>query len=165
MDLAAILTALGLIVTIWLAYWTFKRTEVLRIKDTLIGKVEDLPIWLLNQVGASDLIQIDELYSGKISHLEMRLKQLNQYAKHVFAGDEFLSALRNVNIEKIKKEDVYAVHNLVFDLIEKIEIEYFNFYYSKYAFYHRFIKPHAAIGVLLLAYSPLYFVIYFVFIK
>ncbi len=157
------LTIFGFVVSLFIAFWAFKRTEVSRIKDVFISKAEDLPVWLLTQLNQNDYYQIENLYAGKLTHLEMRLKQLNLYAKHKFASDVFFDDLRNVDLETLTKEDAFKVHEIVFNLIERTEEEYFKFYYS---FCSRFIAPHSKkflyVTFFFLNYSPLLFLIYFI---
>lgn len=154
------LTVIGFVVSVSIAYWVFKRTEVSRIKDVFVSKAEDLPVWLLSQLNEQDLYQIESLYSGKITHLEMRLKQFNRYARHDFASGNFFNDLRNVDIEALTKEDAFRVHGFVLDLVERIEEEYFELYYS---WYSRFIKPNGAALFFVFIYSFHIILLYLIF--
>lgn len=166
MDTGSLLTLVGFAVSVVIAYWGFKRSEVTRIKDVFISKAEGLPEWLLAQINERDFYQIESLYSGKITHLEMRLKQLNRYANCEFANNDYLNRLRSVNLESMEKKDAFEVHSLVMDLIEVIEEEYYDFYYAV-SWYDRYIKRyfHLLFYVVLIAlkYSFLAILIYLIF--
>ncbi|OUR63480.1 hypothetical protein A9Q79_10270 [Methylophaga sp. 42_25_T18] len=110
----------------------FKRGEVARFKDRLVDRLSAtndwlLKEWFLNEKNYSGFM-LEELLTSKITHIELRMEQYNNFIGYSLIDTKCLSNLRDFDVGA-KRDEVAAIifSESVSDIIEHIE-ETFSIY-------------------------------------
>ncbi len=146
---------------------TLKRGELARVKDTLIKTLNELPTWVATKLDSKiSVLQLEDIYAGKISSIELMIKQLNGH-KNQIVDINLITKIRNIDIasykttistgdsehdkeerkeeerkeEERKSELMFQLDTLTFELVSHIENEYFSSLFSSFNL-PRFIEAH-----------------------
>ncbi|MPW31529.1 hypothetical protein F9L16_21370 [Agarivorans sp. B2Z047] len=150
-----------------------KISQVNELKSDVLNQVSDLSSWFERQserVG-DDFIYLEQIYSNKLTSIELLAKQLNSVSRSNLAKIDCFVALRLIDIEPKSKYFLKGPHfdgversiNIAsMDLVDSINTAYFevfskpNFLFR--LFHERLIEIKALIfsGVLLLVYFNLF---------
>jgi len=127
-----VITALGWGFLFYLNTRTIKKSEISRMKDRAIDRIEKTQEWYIKEYiktkSDSERREIEDYFSGKISHIELRLAQLNKYiGKEIFLPEclvDWRAIDNTANNEKQKQEKLKIVHDISLDIIDYIESNY-----------------------------------------
>lgn len=111
---------------------TLKKSEISRMKDRVIDRIEKTQEWYIkeywNSKSDSERTEIEDHFSGKISNIEMRLSQINNYiGRNVFSSDclvEWRSIDNTAANNTDKKKTIKSIHDVSFQIIDYIESRY-----------------------------------------
>ncbi|SIQ14358.1 hypothetical protein [Marinobacterium stanieri] len=124
---------IGWLIVLLLNNRTLKRSEISRIKDRLIDKLDSCISWLDSEIN-SDAFEpslAEVQLSGKATLIELKVRQLNHYVGTELLPVSEISNIRALDVfQPNKAELLVEATETISDLIEKVEIRYDEFYFS-----------------------------------
>lgn len=106
---------------------TLKRSEISRLKDRLVDKINTECAWCINEIQReSPSNQIEQIFSGKLTQIELRLNQINHYVGCELLKERMLFKLRDIDLlgSDSVENKVHMIYSESADLIEHIEHSY-----------------------------------------
>lgn len=136
---SVIIAVLGWLYLYYLHTRTLRRTEISRIKDRLVARIEEIQTWYLQQLSSDcdDVTLLESLLATKVTHVELRILQINHYVGRDLIPIEWLTPLRALEVLPNNRESVSAINQICADLIEGIETSYDSLFFRK-NFFARF---------------------------
>jgi hypothetical protein len=130
---------LGWSFTVYFQYVSNRRAEALKRKDKIIDKLDDLSGWIESEISKEDfsLTDTETSYSGMVSHIELRVRQLNSHVGRQILDPNELSILREIEIHsslEFNKRLPYVVREASSDVIERVEAECDREYFGQRGF-------------------------------
>ncbi|MFT4929851.1 MAG: hypothetical protein ACI8WB_005986 [Phenylobacterium sp.] len=114
---------------------TLRRSELSRLKDNLTKALEDLFDWLDETARKQELgaLELEEALASKISLIEFRFRQLNDYAKFTLFDPTSLAVMREIDTAILveQKKLPQHIHNQQYDILEQIEQSYHQHYFKQ----------------------------------
>lgn len=112
---------LGWIYLLYLNNRTLRRSEISRLKDRLVDKIEKLePSYIeeSDRLPTSDPLLLEHFLATKTTHIELRIAQLNHYIGTNIVPVDKLLPLREFDTSE---KDPSTLREIISDLIEQIE--------------------------------------------
>lgn len=127
-----IITAFGWGFLFYLNTRTLKKSEISRMKDRVIDRIEKTQEWYskeyLKTNSSSERTEIEDYFSGKISNIELRLTQINNYiGKDIFSPNclvEWRSIDNTASDKNQKQTTLKEIHDASLNIIDYIERNY-----------------------------------------
>lgn len=113
---------------------TLRRSEISRLKDRLVDKVENTYEWLVKELEdeSCDRLVLESNLSAKVTQVELRVRQLNHYVRCEIVTTENLAILRNIDVAQSNKQYLINIANeAIADTIESIESSYDSHYFEQ----------------------------------
>lgn len=132
----------GWIFTFYLSTRAIARSEISRLKDRLVDRIEKNIDWFNTEINKSvELLYLESEIGARATQLDLRFTQINHYAKCEILELDWLTPLRDFNLfsQAEKKEITRDFQGLAYDLIEKIELSY-DCHFYKSSYFNRLIK-------------------------
>ncbi len=122
------IAVLGWIYSTYLSYRSGRRTEVSRLKDRLVDKVEKAGQWYVDSIkGAALDSMTEQILTNKVSQCETRLRQINTYVGCEICSVEIFKSLRDIDPSQYSansRQFICDVHEIFASTIDKIEEGY-----------------------------------------
>lgn len=122
---------------------TLRRSELSRLKESLTKELENLFDWLGETAKEKEIeeedekelkaLELEDELAIKISLVEIRFRQLNDYAKFLLFNPAVLSGIRKIDTEILLKgrKLPQEIHIKQYDILEDIEQSYHQHYFKK----------------------------------
>jgi hypothetical protein len=113
---------------------TLRRSEISRLKDRLVERVEAIRSWYVDEirldVDGKCRMSLEQNLAAQITQIELRMKQLNFYIGCEVVDFEDLASIREIDndIDRSTQDIVESVHYEFSNLIENIEISYDSYF-------------------------------------
>lgn len=119
---------------LFLSNRTIRRAELSRLKDQLIGQIEELSTWFEEALKSNDytVISLERAYTAKVARIDLLLQQLNGLSKRDLINTGILFAFWNLDIEAIHvTKKLINVNDFQQDAIESIEVSYHSTFFKE----------------------------------
>lgn len=136
------LVIFGWLILLLLSNRSLRRTEISRLKDKIIDNLQSLCDWYKMESECDQPLKVEEYISAKITQIELRIQQFNNYCESTVISPDPLQKIREFDTtKKIPKSDkAYDFFSICSDLIEHVEVSYDMQFYRK-SWIKRVLKP------------------------
>lgn len=114
----------------YLSNRTLRRSEISRLKDSLVAQIKKDTDWLNSQLldAENKTLQTEQLFTSRITQIDFHISQLNTYSRFKLIDENCLLSLWDLDIFQLKSSDKYTleINDISCDLIESIETSYTN---------------------------------------
>lgn len=148
---------LGWVFGFYLSNRSNRRTEISRLKDRLVDKIEKVSAWYVGEIIEDDCnkMLVEQVFVNKISQCETRMLQFNKYVGCNIFQVEWMGELRKIDFEKFSEDPtvfLVDVHDKFSRVMDEIEGAY-DAHYIQTNFLNSMWKTHGnsmlgAIGAL-----------------
>lgn len=161
MKISIVLVLIGWLLHLFLNNRSLRRAEISRLKDNIVSKTENLQDWCVSEIregNADHALLFETELSAKVTHLELKIQQLNNYIRAELIRPMELVPIREFDISREipEHEKILEVIELASNLIEGIESSYCDFYYNRSILLTLYREYKAPLLGALLALSLLY---------
>lgn len=132
-----VIAIIGWLLIVILNNRTLRRSEISRLKDRLVDKIQSIEAAIDAELDSEpNPLCIENLISTRATHIELRVAQLNEYARHTLVGEEHIVQLRDFDIFSIsdKSKVKIGLRSITSDLIESVESNYDSFFLKQNPF-------------------------------
>jgi hypothetical protein len=139
-SLQVVLVLIGWVILFYLNNRTLRRSEISRIKDRLIERIDAVRSWYVDEVRLDsdglNRLSLEQNLSAHVSQIELRMGQLNDYLGVDILDFDSLAHIRTIDNDKSRplQEIIEEVHVKFLDLSERIEVSYDRFFGSRWSF-------------------------------
>lgn len=117
---------LGWSFTVFIQHRANRRAEALKRKDKIVDKLESIAGWVEDEVSKDSfsLTRTETSYSGIVSQIEVRIRQLNAHIGNNIFDESLIAKLREIEIYESADGNLdvpYKVREASSDIIENIE--------------------------------------------
>jgi|GEM_PF-4792126 len=119
---------------LFLSNRTIRRTELSRLKDQLIGQIEEISTWFEQALKSDEYTvhSLERAYIAKVARIDLLLQQLNGLSKHNLINTGILFDFWNLDIETMyETKKLTNVNIFQQDAIESIEISYHSIFFKE----------------------------------
>jgi len=114
---------------LYLSNRTLKRTEISRLKDQLVNKIDallkDIKTEINETEALKDSLKLEKSYTAKLARIDLSLQQINSLSKSVLLDGSLLIPLWDLDIvQMIDNQDFSLLEEKQQDVIEGIENAY-----------------------------------------
>jgi hypothetical protein len=136
---------------------TLRRSEIVRLKENLTKDLVNLFDWLNETVSQQALkaLELEDELATKVSLIEFRARQFEDYAKLALFDPPLLADIRSIDTAQLIDVDTltHTIHLQQYDILETIEQSYHQHYFKKNVFARLWLnrKPQLAAMVSMLS--------------
>lgn len=123
-----IIAVLGWAYGYYLSNRSSRRSEVSRLKDRLVDKLDKTLSWYVDEVSDTAMtpVELEQVLADKVSQCELRINQFNKYVGVEIIDSSILATIRDIDVSCCiaDKRAPASIYTLFANTIESIECSY-----------------------------------------